>query len=331
MSYCTKIVGLGGYLPEKIMTNQDFEKILDTSDEWITERTGIKERHICNRPEEQISDMALKASQRALKAANLDAKDLDLILVATTSPEHQLPSTACMLQDKLGAKDSSMAFDLAAACSGFLYGLHVADQFIKTGSMKNILLVGAELLTAFMNFEDRNTAVLFGDGAGAAVLTFSEDSSSSVISAKMSADGSLGNILCREAGGSKFPITDPNVIPREDLYIHLNGREVFKNAVRRMTETSQFVLEKGNLGVEDVDWMIAHQANIRIIQAVGERLGITSEKSIINIEKTGNTSSASIPLAFAEAVEDGRIQRGQKILLTAFGGGVTYGSLLLKY
>ncbi len=325
----TRISGTGSYLPKKVLTNQDLEKIVDTNDEWITERTGIKQRHIAA-DDEITSDLALNAARRAIEAAGLTVNDIDMILVATVSPDQQMPSTACILQAKLGAR-TVMAFDINAACSGFLYGTTIADQFIKTGLYKNVLVVGVEILTRFLNYKDRETCILFGDAAGAMVFSRADDrDDSQILSTIIQADGTLAELLQLTAGGSRNPISKVNRDAGEH-WMSMKGREIFKNAVRTMVQTCQDAMKNTGMTVEEVNWLIPHQANLRIIESVASYFGLPLERAIVNVQRTGNTSAATIPVAFDEAVRDGRIQRGHNVLLTAFGAGLTSGSVLLRY
>jgi 3-oxoacyl-[acyl-carrier-protein] synthase-3 len=324
-----RVLGTGSYLPKKILTNKDLEKLVDTTDDWVRERTGIKSRAIAA-PEESTSDLALIASQRALEAAGLEAKDLDAIFFATVSPDQIMPSTACILQKKLGAKDI-MAIDLSAACSGFLYALSIANEFIATGRYKKILVVGAEVLHRFVNYKDRDTCILFGDGAGAFVVgRAQEKDNAKVFSHHLHADGSIGDVFELQMGGSKYPINQENL----DLglqYMRMKGREIFKHAVRTMSQCCEEALTSNQVDGADIDWVIPHQANTRIIEGVAKLFGIPMSKVIVEIENMGNTSAATVPVAFDRAVRDGRIKRGHLCLLTAFGAGVTSGSLLMRY
>lgn len=327
--YFTKIAGTGSYLPEKILTNADLEKMVDTNDAWIVERTGIRERHMAAEGE-VTTDLAFHAATRALEAAKLTAHDIDLIIFATVSGDQVMPSSAAILQKKLGARHV-MAFDLSAACSGFVYGASVADQFIRTGMYKNVLVVGAEVLHRYVNYKDRETCILFGDGAGAAIFTRADNKDDSrIFSTHLRADGSLGDLFVLPAGGSAIPFTQ-EVLEKELQYVRMKGREIFKNAVRTMSQVCQEALDTNGMAIEEVDWLIPHQANLRIIDAVGSHFGIDPKKVIINVERTGNTSAATVPIALDEAVRDGRIKRGQNVLLTAFGAGLTSGSLLMRY
>ncbi|MEV5115613.1 beta-ketoacyl-ACP synthase III [Peribacillus frigoritolerans] len=305
------IIGLGRYLPDKIVTNADLEKIMDTSDEWIRTRTGIEERRIAN-DDIDTSDMAYEAAKAALKNAEISAEEIDMILVATVTPDQSFPSVACMIQEKLGAMKAA-AMDVSAACAGFMYAMITAQQFIKTGAYKHVLIVGVEKLSKVTNWEDRNTAVLFGDGAGAAVLGPVSDGKG-VLSFELGADGTGGKHLLQEGD-----------------FIHMNGREVFKFAVRQMGESSLGVLDKAGLTKEDVDLLVPHQANIRIMEASRERLGLPLEKMTKTVHKYGNTSSASIPMALVEEMEAGRIKDNDLIVMVGFGGGLTWGAIALRW
>ncbi|MDF1998396.1 beta-ketoacyl-ACP synthase III [Peribacillus frigoritolerans] len=305
------ILGLGRYLPDKIVTNADLEKIMDTSDEWIRTRTGIEERRIAN-DDIDTSDMAYEAAKAALKNAEISAEEIDMILVATVTPDQSFPSVACMIQEKLGAMKAA-AMDVSAACAGFMYAMITAQQFIKSGAYKHVLIVGVEKLSKVTNWEDRNTAVLFGDGAGAAVLGPVSDGKG-VLSFELGADGTGGKHLLQEGD-----------------FIHMNGREVFKFAVRQMGESSLGVLDKAGLTKEDVDLLVPHQANIRIMEASRERLGLPLEKMTKTVHKYGNTSSASIPMALVEEMEAGRIKDNDLIVMVGFGGGLTWGAIALRW
>ncbi len=327
--YKSRIIGTGSHLPEKLLTNADLEKMVDTSDAWITERTGIRYRHLAAEGQ-ATSDLAFVAATRALEAAGLEAADLDMILFCTVTPDQPMPSAACMLQKKLGARQV-MSFDLSAACSGFVYGLTVANQFIRTGMSKNILVVGAEILHRLVNYKDRETCILFGDGAGAVILSRAEPGQSSGILAEhMFADGNLGDLIMLPAGGSAIPFSQ-RVLDENLQYVRMKGREIFKNAVRTMVQGCQDAIGTAGLDIGEIDWLIPHQANIRILEAVAKYLGIPNEKVVVNIGDTGNTSAATLPIALDEAVRDGRIRRGQNVLLTAFGAGLTSGSVMLRY
>ncbi|MGB2599568.1 MAG: beta-ketoacyl-ACP synthase III [Candidatus Omnitrophota bacterium] len=323
----TGILGVGKYLPTNVLTNADLEKMVDTTDEWIITRTGIKERRIASE-NEATSDMAVKAAQAALKNANLKPKDIDLIIVASITPDMFFPSTACQLQYKLGAHNVP-AFDISVACSGFIYGLTVADQFIKTGMYKTALVVAAEKLSAVTDWEDRATCVLFGDGAGAAVLGSVEDGG--ILNAHLGADGTKGDLLQLPAGGSRMPASIKTVENKLHT-IKMEGNVLFKYAVKIMADAALAVTEPLGLKGDDIDIIIPHQANIRILNAVAKRLGVDpAEKVYLNIEKYGNMSAASSAVALAEAVEEGRIKKGDIILMDAFGGGLTWGALVIQW
>jgi 3-oxoacyl-[acyl-carrier-protein] synthase-3 len=322
-----RITGTGSYAPKKVITNHDLEKLVDTSDEWITERTGIKERRIAEKGQ-CTSDLAYEAAAKALKAAKLPPQELDLILVATTTPDMLMPSLGCMVQEKLGAKNAG-AFDLYAACSGFIYGLSVANAFITSGTYENILLIGAELLSRFVDWEDRTTCVLFGDGAGAVVLQ-RHAGKRGVLSTHLHSDGSLGNLLNIPAGGALHPATHDTVRKRMH-FIKMKGNETFKTAVRALESAVQEALEHNKVKPEEIDFLVPHQANLRIIQAMAQRLNMSMEKVVLTLPKYGNTSAASIPMALDEAVRDGRIKENHLLLLEAFGGGLTWASALLRW
>jgi 3-oxoacyl-[acyl-carrier-protein] synthase-3 len=322
-----RITGTGSYAPKKIVTNHDLEKLVDTSDEWITERTGIKERRIAEKGQ-TTSDLAYEASRKALKAAGLGADELDLILVATTTPDMYMPNLGCVLQEKLGAKKAA-AFDIFAACSGFLYGMSIADAFIRSGVYKNILLVGAEVLSRFTDWEDRSTCVIFGDGAGAVVLQ-RHSGKRGVLSAHLHSDGSLGNLLYVPGGGALHPPSHETVQKRMH-FIKMKGNETFKVAVRALEDVVQETLAFNKIKPEEIDFLIPHQANLRIIQAMAQRLNMPMEKVVLTLPKYGNTSAASIPMALDEAVRDGRIKENHLLLFEAFGGGLTWASALVRW
>ncbi|HAK59496.1 MAG TPA: 3-oxoacyl-ACP synthase [Nitrospiraceae bacterium] len=322
-----RIVGTGSYVPKKVVTNHDIEKLVDTSDEWIMERTGIKERRVAERGQ-TTSDLAYEASHKALKAAGIAPGDLDLILVATTTPDTIMPSLGCVLQEKLRAKKAA-AFDVYAACSGFIYGLSVANAFIKSDTYTNILLVGAETLSRFVDWEDRTTCVLFGDGAGAVVIQ-RHAGKRGILSAHLHSDGALGNLLYVPAGGALHPPTHDTIHKRMH-YIKMKGNETFKVAVRALEDVVQEALEHNKVKPEEIDLLVPHQANMRIIQAMAKRLNMPLEKVVITIEKYGNTSAASIPMALDEAVRAGRIKDHDLLLLEAFGGGLTWASALVRW
>ncbi len=322
-----KIIGTGSYAPEKILTNFDLEKMVETSDEWITERTGIKERRIAKNTE-CTSSLAFEASKIALKNAGIKAKDIDLIILATVTGDMPVPSTACLLQGQLAAKNAA-AFDVNAACSGFLYGLSIAESFIKSGMHKRILLAGSETLSRFTDWQDRTTCILFGDGAGAVVLEATTEERG-IISTHLYSDGSLWELLNLPGGGAKHPASIDSIGQRLH-FMKMKGNETFKVAVRALESLVADTLKKNNLKPSDLAAIIPHQANLRIIQATANRLGLSMDKVVVNIDKYGNTSAASIPIALDEAVRTGRIRRDDYILLEAFGGGLTWASALIKW
>lgn len=321
------ILGTGFYVPEKIMTNADLEKIVETSDEWIVERTGIKERRIAedNQP---MSDLALRAAKAALADAGVAAEDLDLIIVATLTSDRIIPSTACMIQNLLGAKHAA-AFDLSAACSGFAYAASVAAQFIETGAYKKALVIGAETLSKYINWEDRNTCVLFGDGAGAAVLGQVEEGYG-ILSFDLGSDGSGGDAIQIPSSGSLMPVSKESIDQKLNL-IHMNGRDVFKFAVKAMGKTVKNSLAKIDMPQEKIDWLVPHQANIRIIESAAKRLSMPMDKVIVNIHKYGNMSAACIPIALAEAAAANRFKKGDIIALSGFGAGLTWASCIIRW
>jgi 3-oxoacyl-[acyl-carrier-protein] synthase-3 len=319
-----RIAGTGSYLPERVLTNDDLAKLVDTSDEWIAARTGIRKRHIAAEGE-FTSDLGYHAAMRALEAAGVDAKELDLIVVGTTTPDLIFPSTACLIQHRLGA-DGCPAFDVNAACSGFVYALTVADKFIRSGAAKTALVIGAETLTRMVDWSDRTTCVLFGDGAGAVVLK--ADTETGILSTHMHADGGKKELLWNPVGVSVgFKQGEENAGVR----IHMSGNDVFKHAVKALDSVVEETLEANGLDRHDIDWLIPHQANLRIIEATAKRLDMPMERVVVTVDKHGNTSSGSVPLALDEAVRSGKVQRGQLVLLEAFGGGFTWGSALLRY
>lgn len=316
----SKIIGTGSYLPAKTVTNYDLEKTVDTTHDWIYSRTGIVERHVAA-DGEMSSDLALQASSRALEAAGLKASDIDLIIVATTTPDHIFPSTACVLQDKLGNTNAT-AFDVQAVCSGFIYALNTADLYIRDGQARNALVVGTEVLSRILNWNDRTTCVLFGDGAGAVVIQRSE--TPGILSAKLHADGSQRCML--SAPGQ---IRDGKV--DGEAFIKMDGQGVFKFAVKSLSEVAEEVLAANKMLGTQIDWMIPHQANIRIIESTAKKLGLSMDKVVLTVATHGNTSAASIPLALDTAVRDGRIKPGQHLLMEAVGGGFTWGAALIRW
>lgn len=319
----SRIIGTGGYLPEKILTNKALESMVETSDEWIKGRTGIEQRHIA--AEDQTTcDLAEQAALSALEMAGISAQDIDLILVSTTTPDKTFPSTACLLQQRLD-NHGAAAFDIQAVCAGFVYALSVADQFIQTGMAKKVLVVGAETLSRITNWSDRNTCVLFGDGAGAVILEASEEAG--ILSTHIHADGQYEKLLHVPTGISIQSETGAI----EDKTMHMEGNEVFKVAVNTLSAIATETLEANQIKPEDLDWLVPHQANLRIIKATSKKLKLRDDQTVVTVNKHANTSSASVPLALNEAIRDGRIQRGEILLLEAFGAGFTWGSALIKY
>ncbi|MFH1700250.1 MAG: beta-ketoacyl-ACP synthase III [Candidatus Zixiibacteriota bacterium] len=323
-----KIIGTGSYTPDKILTNQDFEKMVDTSDEWIKSRTGISERHVAVKGQ-VTSDFCVAAAKRALEMANIGADDIDLLLIGTVTPDYKLPSLACVVQRKLGLKNAA-TMDIVAACSGFIFGLSIARAQIISGIYKNIMVIGAEMLSSITNYEDRNTCVLFGDAAGAAILTATEEDTG-ILSTYMKSDGNLGELLCIPAGGTQNPFSRNGNTPWSDYFIQMRGNEIFKHAVRHMGDAAERVISEAGMTCEQIDWLIPHQANIRIIKATADRVGIPMEKVFMNIEKYGNTSAASVPLALDQAVRTGVVKTGDNIVSVAFGGGLTWGAVLFRW
>lgn len=323
---CIRSLGVG--IPENVVTNKDLEKLVNTSHDWIVERTGICSRRILKKGENN-SDLGKKAAEQALERANLSPSDLDLIIYCTNTGDRVLPSTGCILQEKIGAK-KAVAYDLVAACSGWLLGLSQGDYAIRSGCHKNVLVVGAEAMSRFINWEDRNTCVLFGDGAGAALLGPCEEKDKNYIySTRMLSDGWHKDVLTVPAGGSEVPIT-PEVLENKEQYIHMEGKILFKHAVRAMLDRSREVLEEVGISFEELDWIVPHQANMRIIQAMEERLSFPKEKFVVNLDRYGNTSAASIPIALEEAYQAGNIKKGNWVLLTSFGAGLTSAATLLR-
>lgn len=323
------IAGTGSYLPEKIITNHDIAKTVDTSDEWVYTRSGIKERRIA-KSEEAASDMALFSAKRAIENAKLKPEDIDLVIVTTVTPDMMFPSTACILQAKLGIRNNIPCFDIEAACSGFVYGVEVASKMMKSGYYKNALVVSSEKLSGILDWQDRNTCVLFGDGSGAVVLSTSEEKDVGILDTVLGADGSDTATLKLPAGGSLMPASKETVENRQH-FIQMNGREVFKHAVKIMGEKSFEVIERYGITPNEISLLIPHQANTRIIESVAKRLKLPMEKVFVNIEKYGNTSSASIPIALDEALKAGKIKKGDYILFVAFGAGLTWGATLVKW
>ncbi|MDU1538824.1 MAG: beta-ketoacyl-ACP synthase III [Paeniclostridium sordellii] len=320
------ILGVGSYLPEKIISNFDLEKIMDTSDEWIRTRTGIKERRVADE-NEATSDLATKAALNAIKDANLTPEDIDLIIVATITPDMIFPSTACLVQANIKATKAA-CFDLEAACSGFIYGMTVAKQFIETNTYKHVLVIGAEALSRILDYEDRSTAILFGDGAGAVVMGSVNEGG--VLSTNLGSDGNGKDYLNIPAGGSKNPASEETLKNRLH-YVKMAGNDVFKFAVRIMQDASIKCVESANLDIQDIDYLIPHQANIRIIEASAKRLKLNMDKVYVNLDRYGNMSAASIPVALDEAYREGKIKKGDNIVLVGFGGGLTWGASVVRW
>lgn len=326
-NYSVGISGVGSYVPEKVLTNDDLSKMVDTSHEWIVTRTGIEERRIADK-DTATSDLATKAALNALEDANVKPEEIDLIIVATVTPDHSFPSTACIVQSNIGATNAA-AFDMSVGCSGFVYGLITGANFIQTGVYKRVLVIGAETLSKIVDWEDRNTCVLFGDGAGACVLERCEEGYG-ILSYELGSDGSNGKVLIQQAGGSRMPASLETV--ENKLHsIEMEGKEVFKFAVRVMERSSLEALEKANLNLEDIDFLVPHQANIRIIDAAQKRLKLDKSKVCVNLNKYGNMSSASIPVSLDEVLRDGRIKKGDNVIMVAFGAGLTWGSVAIKW
>ena len=321
-----KIVAVGHYAPAGILSNEDLEKVLDTSDEWITTRTGMKRRHVATEAQ-ATSDLAIAAARRALEKTALSPADIDCYVVATVTPDFPFPATACIVAAKLGAADKA-AFDIEIACSGFIYGLTVASSLIRSGVHKRIMLIGAETLTKIVNRNDRSTAILFGDGAGAVILEASE--TDSFLSSELGSDGSRPELLRVAAGGTRHPLT-PAAWEAGEQYIHMEGREVFKFAVTKMIDATDVALRKANLQKSELNWLIPHQANKRIIDAAAKYLEMPEEKVIVNIHEYGNTSAASIPIALSEAVAGGKIKPGDVIVFVGFGGGLSWGAVTWRW
>jgi len=319
----SRIAGTGSFLPAKVLTNADLEKMVDTSDEWILDRTGIRERHVAV-DGETTCDLSEQAARRAIDSAGLDPKDIDLIVVATTTPDRVFPSTACLLQERLDIHGCA-AFDIQAVCTGFVYALGIADKFIRTGAAKHALVVGAETLSRIVDWKDRSTCVLFGDGAGAVVISAGD--APGIINSHLHADGQYKELLTVPAGISQ----GYDKVQENKAFMQMQGNEVFKVAVNTLGRIVDETLKKNGLKKTDITWLVPHQANIRIITATAKKLGMSMDHVVVTVDRHGNTSAASIPLAFDEAVRDGRIKRGDTILMEAFGGGFTWGSVLLKY
>ncbi len=319
-----RIVGTGGYLPEKVLSNHDLEKMVDTSDQWIQERTGIKKRHIAE-DNETTCDLAEKAALRAIEAAGIDNSEIDLIIVATTTADQVFPSTACLLQERLGITHGAPAFDIQAVCTGFIYAISIAEKFMQSGGIRNALVIGAETFSRIIDWTDRDTCVLFGDGAGAVILQPSEEAG--IMSTHLHADGKYKDLLCVPAGISN----GYDQLQEGKAYTQMRGNEVFKMAVNTLGRIADETLTTNNIDKSDLDWLVPHQANIRIINATARKLKMSMDQVVVTVDEHGNTSAASVPLALDVAVRDGRIKRGETVLMEAFGGGFTWGSVLLTF
>ncbi len=330
-TYNSKILGTGAYLPERVVTNLDLEKMVDTSDKWIRERTGIKMRRLASKDGgEYCSDMGVYASQKAIEAAAISPNDIDYILLATITPDYRLPNTGSVIQQKLGIENECPCLDISAACSGFVYGFELADALIKAGSYKNILIVCSEMLSPYVDWDDRTTCILFSDGAGAIVVGRTEGDESSVLSQHVACDGSGGEYLKCWAGGCVHP-SDHESVDKKGECIRMEGRRVFKYATRTMIQNIKEALMKANLTVANLNWFLPHQANLRIIEYVAKNVEIEMDRVLVTVDKYGNNSSATIPIALDEAIRDGRVKRGDIIGFDAFGAGVTSGAMVIKY
>jgi 3-oxoacyl-[acyl-carrier-protein] synthase-3 len=327
MTRTVSIAGTGSYLPEKVLTNGDLEKMVDTSNEWILTRTGIRERHIARR-DEAASDLGAEAARRALADAGVKPEDVNMIVLGTITPDMGFPNTACFVQDLIGARNA-FCMDIEAACSGFLYGLEIGRQFVSTGTAETVLVIAAEKISAILDWQDRNTCVLFGDAAGAAVLR-ARGTPRGVTGAVLGSDGSLAELLMLPGGGSRYPTSEQTVRDRMH-YLKMAGREVFKHAVTNMVRACEAALAKNGLTSRDIHWIIPHQANLRIIEAIRERLEVPQEKMVVNLDRCGNTSAASVIVALDELARSGRLQAGHRILLVAFGGGFTWGATVIEW
>ena len=331
-TYEAKILGTGMYAPKKIVTNKDLESIVETSDEWIYTRTGIRERRICSTEGGEFpTDMALFATKQALAAANLQPNDIDFIIFASVTPDVKLPNSACILQVKLGITNNCACLDISVACSGFVYGTNLANSMIKTGLAKNVLVVGSEMLSREVNWKDRNSCILFGDGCGVAIVGRAEEGSQSkILASVLNSDGTGGEFFDQPIGGAVTPINEQH-IQDGSHFMQMKGKEMFKVATRTLADNGKKCLEMAGIELSEVSWVVPHQANIRIIETTASLLGLGMDKMIVNIHKYGNTSAATIPMAFHEAIADGRIKRGDVVLFDAFGAGLTAGATLLRY
>lgn len=324
----SKIAGTGHYLPETILTNQDLEKIMDTTDEWIMQRVGIRQRHIVGQSGEATSDLASKAALKAIEDAGITAADIDLIIIGTVTPDMKFPSTAIFVQQKIGAVNAA-AFDMQAACTGFLYGMTIADSMIRTGKFKNVLVVGVEFLTSLINWNDRGTAVLFGDGAGAVIMQ-PADGENGLLGSYIKSSGDLAELLW-SVGGGTYAFSSKENIPDRNAYIRMEGNQVFRHAVRAMIDSAEKAMADAGITEDDIDLLIPHQANMRIIEAIATRVKLPSEKVYVNLPYTGNTSAASIPIAMDQARKKGIIKSGDTVLMAAFGAGFTWGGAVVKF
>lgn len=327
MATYAAITGWGMAVPERTLTNADLERMVATSDEWIQTRTGIRERRIVG-PGESTSSLATAAGRVALNRAGLDANEVDLVILATCTPDRPFPATACTVQAALGARRAA-AFDVVAACSGFVYGLNIATSMIRSGAARNVLFIACDIFTHYINWNDRNTCVLFGDGAGAVVLRPS-DTPAGMLSCVLGAAGEQEDLMAVDAGGTRLPAT-PELLEQGRQYVYMNGREIFKHAVREMADSSQQALEAAGLSANDIALVVPHQANLRIVEATAKRLNMPMERVFVNLDRYGNTSAASVPIALVEAVEQGRLRPGEYALLTAFGGGLTWASAVIRW
>ena len=323
----SRIVGTGRAVPTKKLTNDDLSKMVDTSDSWIFERTGIRERHILE-PGLAASDLATEAAAKACRAAGIDPAEVDCIIVGTVTGDCPFPATATFVQKKLGARNAGCAFDLSAACAGFLYGMSIADGFIRSGQYNHVLVIGVEVLSRIVDWTDRATCVLFGDGAGAVLMTADPTGARGVLSTHLFADGAQSEILLQPAGGSREPLTADNL---KRFYVRMNGREVYKHAVRNMASSALMALDANKLRPDDVTWVVGHQANLRILEGVSERVGIPMERFFLNVDSYGNTSSASVPTALDEAIEQKKLKDGDILLFTALGGGLAWASAVVRW
>ncbi|MCM0760919.1 ketoacyl-ACP synthase III [Sporomusa sphaeroides DSM 2875] len=324
---CVGILGTGSYVPEKVITNHDLAKMIDTSDDWIVERTGIRERRVVKEGESTL-DLAVKAAEKALQDAGVTAAELNAIIVATVTPDMPFPSVACLVQEKIGARNAA-AFDITAVCAGFIYALATGSMFIYTGNYKKVLVIGAETMSAITDWSDRNTAILFGDGAGAVILGKTTPGYG-VLSLHLGADGSGSDLLKVPAGGTRLPVSE-EIVANRLHFIRMDGNEVFKFAVKVMGEAAKQVLEKANLSTDNIAYLVPHQANLRIIQSAAKRLRLPMDKVVVNVDKYGNTSAASIPIALDEAAKSGKFKNGDIIVMVGFGGGLTWGSGVVRW